>query len=258
MPAVRRLVIADAHLGQRPGDAVEMVALLEQAAAAGVGEVVYLGDAFQYLIGMSKFWTTAVREVLAVWERLRAHGLRVAIVEGNRDFFLDEEELTARVDWTGRRYELTAGGRRFRLVHGDRVNRRDRQYRFWAAVSKSAVAQVWARLLPRPVAVAVVRSMEARLAVTNRRFRYLKPVEELRREAELAWAEGVDVMLWGHFHSRWECRQGDRLAMVLPAWLESRTSLLVEADGQWAFVDPSLTPSEGLPRMGAEVDANNR
>ena len=257
MPRVRRLIVADAHLGQRPGDAAVMVALLERAAAAGVGEVVYLGDGFQYLIGMSKFWTSAVRDVLAVWDRLRRQGVRVAVVEGNRDFFLDEPDLAGRLDWTGRCYEVAAGRRRFRLVHGDRVNRRDLQYRFWAAVSKSTVARWWARLLPRRVAVAIVRSMEARLATTNRRYRYVKPVADLRREAAAAWAEGVDVILWGHFHSLWEHREGQRLAMVVPGWLETRTGLLVEADGEWSWVGPSLTGSDAAPRIKDRTDGTD-
>jgi len=254
---MRRLIVADAHLGQRRGDAEVMVALLERAGAAEVGEVVYLGDGFQYLIGMSKFWTGAVRDVLAVWDRLRAGGVRVAVVEGNRDFFLDEPELARRLDWAGRCYELSAGGRRYRLVHGDRVNRRDLQYRFWASVSKSAVARWWARLLPRGTAVAIVRSMEARLASTNRRYRYVKPVAELRRAAEAAWADGVDVMLWGHFHSLWEHREGQRLAMVVPGWLETRTGLLVEPDGGWSWVGPSLTGSDAAPRIGDDLDARD-
>jgi UDP-2,3-diacylglucosamine hydrolase len=242
MLAMRRLIIADAHLGQRPGDVAVMLSLLDRAADAGIRELMYLGDAFQYLIGMSKFWTGAVHEVLGAWDRMRADGVRVVVVEGNRDFFLDEPELAARLDWSGRCYDLAAGRRRYRLVHGDRVNRRDRQYRFWAAFSKSGPARLWARLLPRPLAVAIVRSMEARLAVTNKRYRYLKPVDDLRREAAAAWADGVDVILWGHFHAPWELREGERLAMVLPGWLETRTSLLVEPDGEWTLVGPDLTP----------------
>jgi UDP-2,3-diacylglucosamine hydrolase len=251
---VRRLVIADAHVGQRRGDTAAMVELLARAGERGVGEVIYLGDAFQYLIGMSKFWTSAVREVLAAWSGLRRAGSRVALIEGNRDFFLDEPELAGLVDWTGRRYELEAGPARYRLVHGDRVNRRDVQYRFWARVSKSWPARLWARWLPRPLAVAIVRSMEERLSVTNRRFRYHKPVEDLVREAELAWAEGVQVILWGHFHSLWEHRRDGRLAMVVPGWLETRTALLIEPDGGCTLVGPSLTPGDALRTIGPQAD----
>jgi UDP-2,3-diacylglucosamine hydrolase len=243
MTAMKRLIIADAHLGQSPGDIEEMCALIDRAADR-VGEICYLGDAFQYLIGMSKFWTVGVRRVMNCWRTARAKGVRIGVVEGNRDFFLDEADLTGEIDWAGRRYDFTAGERHFRLVHGDLVNRRDFQYRFWSKVSKCGVARLWARLLPRPVAVTIVRRMEARLATTNRKFRYVKPIVDLEKCAVKAWKEGVDVLFWGHFHTAWECRQGDRLALIIPAWLETRCSVLVEPDGAWSFVDSRLEPAE--------------
>lgn len=242
-----RLIIADSHLGQRTGDAALMAGLVRRSADAGVGEIIYLGDSFQYLIGMSKFWTDAVRMVMEAWNEVRNRGVRIVLIEGNRDFFLDEPELLERVDFAGREYEFGSGNRRYRVVHGDRINLRDIQYRFWSAVSKSLPARVWARLLPRPIAVTIVTKMEARLAKTNRKFRYRKPVRDFKRVAGAAWSEGIDVLFWGHFHTRWECRDNGRLAMVIPAWLETTGSVLVEASGEWKWVDTGLQPMELPP-----------
>lgn len=242
--SVKRLIIADAHVGQGTDDCRAMISLVERAAINGVGEIIYLGDGFQYLIGMSKFWTTGVREVLASWSRARSGGMVIGIVEGNRDFFLDAPELTAEIDWSARSYDFKSGDRRYRLVHGDLVNRRDLQYRFWSAISKSAVARLWARLLPRPAAVAIVRHMEAHLAKTNRKFRYAKPIADLEKNAVMAWEEGIGTLFWGHFHTAWMCSQGDREALIIPAWLESRSSVLVGADGRWALVDDNLAPKK--------------
>jgi UDP-2,3-diacylglucosamine pyrophosphatase LpxH len=243
MPGVHRLIIADAHIGQRPGDVEAMVRLIHAAAEAGIAELVYIGDAFQYLIGISKFWTGATRRVVAAWQEARSTGVRLVMIEGNRDFFLDDDDFAILREWSGRRYEFQAGGIRYRLEHGDRVNRRDLQYRFWAWISKSALARFWAHVLPRPLAISIVQRMEARLARTNYRFRIRKPVAALRREAELAWATGIDVVLWGHFHSLWEYRREGKVAMVVPGWLENRVSILVDDDGmQW--VDPTLTPCD--------------
>ncbi len=187
-----RLIIADAHVGQRQGDADEMASFVLRAAGSGVGEIIYLGDSFQYLIGMSKFWTVGINTVMAAWDRVRSEGVRIVLLEGNRDFFLDETEMVERVDWVGRQFGFRAGPLTYLAVHGDRVNLRDFQYIFWSAVSKSVPARVWARLLPRSMAVSIVTHMEARLAETNRKFRYRKPVKNLRRAANKAWADGVD------------------------------------------------------------------
>ena len=52
---MKHLIIADSHVGTRDGDVEAMVDLLIRAEDVGVREVIYLGDTFQYLIGMSKF-----------------------------------------------------------------------------------------------------------------------------------------------------------------------------------------------------------
>lgn len=239
---MKRLIIADAHIGQRAGDAERMVRFLSLAAGEGVGEIRYLGDAFQYLIGMSKFWTSSIGEVLPHWRELRAQGILVDLVEGNRDFFLDTPELGDFVDSSSRVSEFSAGGMRYRLDHGDQVNREDHRYLFWSKVSKSGIARVWARLLPRPVAVAIVAHMEAKLARTNKEFRYRKPVAHLMRAANAAWKEGVDRLLWGHFHTPWRYRSGTREAAVVPAWLDFRVALLIDEMGRASIVDETMTP----------------
>lgn len=249
MAVVKRLIIADAHVGQRPGDVQDMISMLLNAQDLGVTEIIYLGDGFQYLIGMSKFWTAGVIEVMAVWRRLRSNGVVIGVIEGNRDFFLDAPELTAELDWSGLEFEFVAGSRRFRLVHGDKVNLRDLQYRFWSKLSKSRPALVWARLLPRPLAVGIVRTMEARLAETNRRFRYHKPLASLRLAAEDAWNDGVDVVLWGHFHTDWVYSRDERAAIILPAWLDSGRAVLIDSEGEAVMVEKNLTPCGPLLRM---------
>ncbi len=240
--AVQRLVVADSHVGQRRGDVDRMCRLVERSVSAGVGELLYLGDVFQYLIGFEKFWTPSVTAVLSSWRQAREAGVRVVVVEGNRDFFLDASALRPYIDWSGRSYEVVAGQHRIRVAHGDRVNQRDWKYRFWATLSKSGVARVWARLLPGPIAVGIVRSMEERLAKTNRKYRYRLPLEALQREARRAWGEGVDVVLWGHFHSAWQLWHDQRVALIVPAWLETGASLLIEGDGRLCLVDERLTP----------------
>jgi len=177
---------------------------------------------------------------------VRSRGVRVVVVEGNRDFFLDEAELAAEIDWSGRRYDFSSGDRRYRLDHGDLVNRRDLQYRFWSWLSKCAAARLWARLLPQSLAVTIVRRMEAHLATTNRRFRYKKPISDLKQAARHTWAEGVDILFWGHFHTTWELRDGERLALIIPAWLETRHSVLVGTHGRWQYVDSVLNPLDAV------------
>ena len=68
-----------------------------------------------------------------------------------------------------------------------------------------------------------------------------------RRSAARAWADGVDVLLWGHFHRLWQCSDGDRQAMIVPAWLDTTQALAVDANGVWSLVDASLVPCDPPP-----------
>ncbi len=241
---MKRLIIADPHVGTLEGDTEAMVALLDRAEREGVGEVLYLGDTFLYLIGMSKFWTPGIEKVLEAWDGFRSRGGTVRLIEGNRDFFLDEEDLACRIDQSALSLEFSAGDISFRLVHGDKVNQRDWQYLFWSRLSKCLPARLWARWLPRRLAIAIVRTMEARLARTNRKFRYTKPLKALREEALTAFRRGVDVQLFGHFHSLWTFADGEKRAIVVPAWLETRQALIVEETGRWHGVDENLQSVE--------------
>ncbi len=254
---MRRLIIADSHVGQSEGDARAMCRVIERASRRGIDEIIYLGDSFQYLIGMAKFWSPAVREVLGCWDFFHSKGGRIVLIEGNRDFFLGEEDLAPHIDHAAEVYEFRAGDQFIRLVHGDRVNEDDRQYLFWARVSKSRPAWMFARLLPRRIAVWIVESMEERLARSNKKYRYTKPVDDLRKAACSAWDEGVTLLLWGHFHSFWHIEDGGRLAMVVPAWLDHSTMLLVEENGEWAFVDNELN-AMAVPEKAPERERCSR
>ena len=106
------------------------------------------------------------------------------------------------------------------------------------------------RLLPRPVAVRIVTTMEARLAATNRRFRYTKPLADLRAAARGAWNDGIDLLLWGHFHTTWSYHRDDRSAVILPAWLDTRSGALIGDHEPPVMVEKNLTPTGPILRMG--------
>ena len=60
----------------------------------GAGEVVFLGDLFRVLVGFPRFWDEVVRvRASPSSAALRGAGVRVVLVEGNRDFFLDAAAL---------------------------------------------------------------------------------------------------------------------------------------------------------------------
>lgn len=222
-------VVADAHLGGEGGEAAPLVAQLE-AVPERTRRLVLLGDLFQGWVGFRRFETPQIAEVAGALRRLRAAGVRVDYVEGNRDFFLDRGAYADCFDAVVREVAFTAGGTRFLAVHGDGLDERDRQYRFWRRASKSALSRLVISKTPRSLARRLVWKTEARLACTNREHKRRIPAEALVRYGERRLAEGHDVLLLGHFHEehRWPVAGG--LVWLLPAWFDRRRPVWLPED----------------------------
>jgi|GEM_PF-567688 UDP-2,3-diacylglucosamine pyrophosphatase LpxH len=225
-----RAVLADLHLGERPGDVDRFRSVVDEVLRRGAGELVLLGDVFRTLVGLPQFWDEEVRAGLEELRRLRRAGARVVLVEGNRDFFLDERALDDFRDRAAPCHSFSAGGRRFLLEHGDLVNVRDWRYLAWRRLAKSRAARLWARLLPPRLARRIVAYTEARLAETNFSYRSRIPEERLQRVAQAHFAAGVHVVLWGHFHHPWHFALGTRLGVVVPAFAEYGAVVWVRGD----------------------------
>lgn len=215
-------LVADAHLGGPGGAAGPLVEQLRALPDQGVGHLVLMGDLFQVWVGERRFETPEIREVAAALPGLRARGMRVDYVEGNRDFFLAGGPYAPLFDSVVTELEVASGGGRVLLVHGDGLNDSDRQYRFWRWLSKSAPVHAAVKLLPGAVARRLVGSTERKLANTNFKHRARIPEEAIRRWATPRIAAGVRQIVLGHFHEerRWQVAGGE--VWLLEAWFHSR------------------------------------
>lgn len=236
---MQRAVLADLHLGQREGDLARFAACVQEIVERRAEEVIFLGDLFRTLVGYPRYWDDGIRAGLDLLRGIRSRGLRVVMVEGNRDFFLDHPALGPYRDLAAEAHSFTAGGRRFLLEHGDLVNRRDRSYRLWRATSKSRLARFSAAWLPGPLARRIVVRTEARLATTNFSYRRALPVDDLEAAARRHFRAGVHVVLWGHFHDPWEYRDGLCEARVVPAWMSGGHIAWVGESGEVTISGPT-------------------
>ena len=215
-------LIADAHLGGPGGAAGPLIAQLEALPAQGCRRLILMGDLFQAWVGFPRFETADVAAVVAALRRLRAQGIEIDYVEGNRDFFLEGSPYAAAFDRIGTETAFEIGGVRYLAVHGDGLNERDWKYLFWRWLSKSVAVRFLVKNVPRRLAHHMVHSTEQRLSQTNFKHRAAVPEAAIRRYAERRLAEGHDVLLLGHFHEphAWKVRGGE--VRLLDAWFNSR------------------------------------
>jgi UDP-2,3-diacylglucosamine hydrolase len=215
-------IIADAHLGGPGGAAAPLVEQLRLLPAAGCSRLLLLGDLFQLWIGDRRYETADIALVAETLADLRRSGLRVDYVEGNRDFFLAGSPYREAFDSVGSEIAFIAGGRRYLAVHGDGLDRRDRKYRFWRAVSKSRPSRLAASLVPRRFARRLVFGTERKLSGTNLEHKRRIPEAVLRDYGRQRLAEGHDVLLLGHFHEARTLTVPEGEVRLLDAWFERR------------------------------------
>ena len=212
-------VVADAHIGERPGTLAAFRAACGEARARGADRFVVLGDLFRFFIGLPGWRSPEQEEVLALVRGLKDVGIRTAYIEGNRDFFLRDPALGAIFDFIGSCLAVEDSGRRILFIHGDGLNRRDRRYRAWRAFSKSGLTYGITCLFPRPLLLPAYRWAERRLKNTNFEYRRRVPEDDLRAFA--AGLRDTDLLVLGHFHEAFALQSGPVRVMGLPAFQDT-------------------------------------
>lgn len=215
-------VIADAHLGGPGGESGPLLRQLERLPDEGCRQLVLLGDLFHVWVAHPRYETPEVRAVTGALKALKAAGVRLDYVEGNRDFFVQGSVYAALFDQVAREIAFEAGGKRYLAVHGDGLDDRDRKYRFWRWLSKSAASRYFMLHLPGWLARSLVHRTEQQLAKTNFKHKSSIPREVILRYAARRLGSAHDALLLGHFHEerRWDTGRGE--VVLLDAWFRSR------------------------------------
>ena len=215
-------VVADAHLGGPGGSAGLLTDQLAELPSLGCDRLVLLGDLFHVWVGSPKFETDDVRAIRSALLELRKQGVQIDYVEGNRDFFIGSGPYCELFDSVSYETTFEADGKTFLAVHGDGLDDRDRQYRFWRWLSKSPLSRFLMLNLPGFFARRFVRVTESQLAKTNFKHKTKIPEEAIRSYAEKRLSEGFDVLLLGHFHEPRDWSEGQGEIRLLDAWFNSQ------------------------------------
>lgn len=235
----RAIFLADAHLNQEDLHSRTFLILAEKAAREKVA-LFLLGDIFDLWFGSPALTFRFQRPVIDRLRVLRREGLRLYYVEGNRDFHLKPSHEGSTFDAvSGGEMRAAVGNRRLHLTHGDTVHRADLAYRFWKALSKNRLAYAAASALPPRLFLPMADRIERKLKRTNRRFRGTFPEEESREFALRMFAQGIDFVILGHFHSerllRFAQGHAGKVLAVLPSWREEWRYFFLTASGEFGF-----------------------
>ncbi len=240
---MKRLVfIGDVHLDRDDESLDDFLGFLD-GLRRDCERLVLMGDLFNLWIGDRALEQPHQRAVCERLAGLRGAGVPVRYVEGNRDYRI-ASGYTGRPDSPLDDASLdglseTWGGSKLFAIHGDLVNVRDRQYRSWRRLSRSAPVWGLVHLLPRGRRLRFAEGLETKLRRTNLAFKAEFPERQVRDYGARFLRAGHDAVVLGHFHVERELIQESPPGriLVLPEWKGSRRHLEVRSDGAIAFVD---------------------
>lgn len=229
-------LIADSHLGDRRAPPEAFLAMLERLHEACL--LIFMGDLFKVWLALPKYWDRQARALMTGFERIRAGGVPIWFVVGNREFFLPRDAASARArglpfdaiihDAAVMRWET----RRYGLSHGDLVNRRDAQYLKWRRLARSGAFEAVFRAIPGPLARRIAAGLERTLASTNQEIKITYPAGELEAFAATVLT-GLDGYFIGHFHRDEEIRVPgqDAALRIVPDWFSRKRVLRLDREG---------------------------
>ena len=234
MPAT--LFVSDLHLSlERPGPLAAFHAFCVGPARESSG-VYILGDLFDAWIGDDALAEPLAVEVARAIKGVRASGVPVGLITGNRDFLLGEEfSATAGVTLLPEQLVVNLAGTPTLIMHGDELCTADRAYQRLRRIAHDGRWQRSYLALPYAVRRGIARWLRGRSRMANaaktERIMDVEPeaVAAAFREA------GVTRMIHGHTHrpARHHLVVDGRACerFVLADWYERGTYLEFDHEG---------------------------
>ncbi|HUJ85514.1 MAG TPA: UDP-2,3-diacylglucosamine diphosphatase [Burkholderiales bacterium] len=199
------LLISDLHLSQERPLITGRLREFLSGEAAGARSLYILGDLFDYWVGddalRSPDGDPLAREVVAALHALARGGTALHLMQGNRDFLLGNEFLSASGALPLADPAIAeVGGVKTLLMHGDTLCTDDRDYMAWRSTARSAAWQ--ADFLAAPIDERRARSRALRTESEARKRSKSAAIMDVNQDAvrEAFRRHAVTRMIHGHTH----------------------------------------------------------
>ena len=210
------IIIADAHISQNNDTGAEFMAMLK-ALENTTQDVVFLGDIFDLWIAFPRYETALHRDFLQ-WCREQQEHRKVLFLEGNHEFFVDEERRSAFTSYNDDIAGLQINDILF--IHGDRINFNDKNYLRFRRLVKSRACRFFVHWVP--CGRQIVHYFRSGIKKTNHNFRRFIPMTEITAFARSVRDRGVKTIFIGHFHHAEIIQDAEQTICMLPDWLTTR------------------------------------
>ena len=220
------IIITDSHVSDAYGNVdafFEMLTALSETR----DDIVFLGDIFELWVGLNRYEGVIHRDFIR-WCKSQKARRAIGFIEGNHEFFVTQKHRD-NFTWSSKLGHLDKVQSNL-WVHGDLINRADKNYLRFRRLSKNWLTKALVYSLPR--GPSFVEKLKAKLKTTNQDFRMGLPKEALNQFAEEQFAKGVRQIIVGHFHQDYKYENANGCILrVLPDWYSNQTIGHLSSDG---------------------------
>ncbi len=206
-------IAGDVHLQGGPSAFARWLRQLAQGPRA---RLVVLGDLFEYWLETDDA-VKRYSDVLSAFQALSEAGWQLDLVLGNRELAAGRRLAFAScctLHWP--KLDVDLGGKRIRIVHGDRLCH-DPGYHFFSAWIRSFWHRAWQSCHPAFMQDAVARAMRTQSKSQKPGKLAIKRVFIDRRRVQAA-ARGAATLVAGHIHQCWRKRIGGVDMILVGDW----------------------------------------
>jgi UDP-2,3-diacylglucosamine hydrolase len=217
------IIVTDAHVSKARGNDTEFFQMLA-AIESTEQDLIFLGDIFDLWIALPRYETDIHNDFIS-WCREQKKNRTIGFLEGNHEYYLAKQRAEAFTWCSNDAWRQDDAGTLY--VHGDQINRQDKNYLRFRKLSNNSIAKYILRSLPFGPKIA--DSIKKGLKKTNKQYRLQLPWDEIKFFADNRFAEGVDTIFMGHFHQEYCCaNQESKKIYLLPDWLGTQKVTLFQ------------------------------
>lgn len=192
--------ISDVHLHGVDDPRTEPFAAFLRSFKGTCDVMCLVGDLFDFYYGFKSVVYWQHLPALAAFQELKQSGMKLVFIEGNHEFRIAEAMRGAfGMETFVGEGEVTIGGKRILLCHGDLADPKDYGYRLLHWALRNPVTAAAASLAPPSLALAIagLASDQSRAYKSGRGERL---TNLFREKAKRAIADGCDAAIFGHSH----------------------------------------------------------
>jgi len=159
-----------------------------------------LGDLFDYWTGKGMLSENGLLPVFDCLMKLSSSGTKVTILHGNRDFLMRNAEAQRfGASVAGESLDISVGGDRRFLTHGDMFCTMDRSYQRMKRVLRSPMVRTAARFFPQKIALWTAgRFRRISERAVQKKTSYTTSLD--LKSIQSVISKGINIVICGHTH----------------------------------------------------------